>query len=253
MLTQADIEWVFLDSVDSTNAYLIGHSELHSQAGVVAVVAHQQTHGRGRAGRSWVAKPGGSLCLSIGLPVASAVLPSLPLCVGVGVAQCLQSWGVGVQLKWPNDLLINGEKLGGILCEGIQGQGGALTVVGIGLNIQPLILPERGQGLNPTSLMEHWALPAPVPTPQALAHRLVPCVVSAVELALEAGFSPIAQLFAQRDALFGQAVCVKDGADVVMRGQALGLAADGAYLVRTETGVMPVHVGDLSLRSDAHA
>lgn len=248
MLTQADIDWVFLDSVDSTNTYLTQSYVVGQRQGLVAVLAHEQTQGRGRAGRVWVAEPEASLCLSIGLPIASSEMPFLPLCVGVGIALSLQSLGISVSLKWPNDVLIQGRKLAGVLCEGGQGPHGGFTVVGIGLNIQPVHLPAGFSGVQPTALVEHWPTYRPLPDARALAYRLVPSVVSAIEQGRGSGLDDIEPWFAQRDAFVGQPVVVSDRGQVLMQGLALGLASDGAYRIQTPQGERRVYVGDVSLR-----
>lgn len=248
MLTQADIDWVFLDSVDSTNTYLMQAYVAGLRHGLVAVLAQAQTQGRGRAGRAWLAEPGASVCLSIGLPLDCSEMPFLPLCVGVGIAQCLQSLGVGVSLKWPNDVLIQGRKLAGVLCEGGQGPAGGFTVVGIGLNIRPVHVPSGQAGVPPTALVDHWPSYRPLPDARALAYRLVPSVVSAIELGRRSGLDDIAAWFAQRDAFVGQPVAVSDQGQVLMQGLALGLASDGAYRIQTPQGEQRVYVGDVSLR-----
>jgi BirA family biotin operon repressor/biotin-[acetyl-CoA-carboxylase] ligase len=248
MFTQADIDWVFLDSVDSTNTYLMQAYVAGLRHGLVAVLAQEQTQGRGRAGRTWVAEPGASLCLSIGLPLDCSEMPFLPLCVGVGIAQSLQSLGVGVSLKWPNDVLIQGQKLAGVLCEGGQSTQGGFTVVGIGLNIQPVCLPNALVGVPPTALMNHWPSYRPLPDARALAYRLVPSVVSAIELGRRSGLEDIAAWFSQRDAFVGRPVEVSDRGQVLMQGMALGLAPDGAYRIQTAHGERRVYVGDVSLR-----
>lgn len=244
MLTQADIDWIVLDSVDSTNAHLCAAYARGERTGVVALLAHAQTQGRGRAGRAWVSEPGASLCLSIGLPIAGSQLPFLPICVGVGVAECLQAYGVRVQLKWPNDILINEQKLGGILCESSV----AYTVIGLGLNLKPISVPVSSSGLQPTSLQAHWHSGQPFVSNVDWARRLVPSIVSAVELGLKSGLAPLAAMFSKRDAFLGHKVLLQDGHGPVLQGTAMGLSESGAYLIDTVDGLMPVHAGDLSLR-----
>lgn len=102
------------------------------------VLAGRQTAGRGRQGSDWLS-PAGNLFLSVLLrPVA---LPAdraglLPLAVGVVVHEAVSEWGIAAELKWPNDVLVSGRKLGGILVESSSSGGGLDTaVVGIGLNL----------------------------------------------------------------------------------------------------------------------
>ena len=248
MLTQADIDWIVLDSVDSTNAHLCAAYARGERTGVVALLAHAQTQGRGRAGRAWVSEPGASLCLSIGLPIAGSQLPFLPICVGVGVAECLQASGVRVQLKWPNDILINGHKLGGILCESGSGPAEPYTVIGLGLNLGPVEVHSPPSGLKATFVQAHWPDEQPMLSNLDWAKRLVPSIVSAVDLGLRSGLAPLAALFSKRDAFLGQKVVLTDGQKPVAEGIAMGLSESGAYLIDTADGLLPVHAGDLSLR-----
>jgi BirA family transcriptional regulator, biotin operon repressor / biotin---[acetyl-CoA-carboxylase] ligase len=247
MLTQADVHWIELDSVDSTNDYLARAYQQGRVSGLNAVLAHMQTAGRGRAGRQWRAQPGASLCLSVGLPMAGQQMPFLPLCVGVAVAQVLEHWHVPVRLKWPNDLLADQQKLGGVLCESFQTGQGAITVVGVGLNIQGIDVPEALSGLGAASLSNY--LPAPsLPTPRELAEAVVSSILMRIEAASVQGIDSIFAEFSQRDAWLRSQVQVEDQGVVCFAGEAMGIDRQGAYLVNTEHGLRAVHAGDLSLR-----
>lgn len=124
--------------IDSTNTYLM--QQPGPFPGQVRVaVTDNQTAGRGRHGRTWQSPAGSGLCLSMAYSFASspADFPALTLAIGLGAISALQSLGVGgVQLKWPNDLIVMNGKLGGILTEAQTQSAGAVTVVtGIGLNV----------------------------------------------------------------------------------------------------------------------
>ncbi|MGB5967209.1 MAG: biotin--[acetyl-CoA-carboxylase] ligase [Spirulinaceae cyanobacterium] len=116
------------------------------------VIAGQQTAGKGQWGRQWQSSLGGlylSLALSTQLPATNS--HQLTLCSGWGIAQALRSKAVRVNLKWPNDLLLNQKKLGGILSE-TRIQNGHITqaVIGVGINWQNSV-PETGINLQPRS------------------------------------------------------------------------------------------------------
>ena len=104
-----------------------------------ALYAGTQRAGRGRRGRRWIAPPGEALALSIAVtdPHLEPVMLQVPIAAGVGAARALEACaGVRVQLKWPNDLMIDARKLGGILCEGVfDAQRFCGAVVGIGVNV----------------------------------------------------------------------------------------------------------------------
>lgn len=247
MLTQADVHWIELDSVDSTNDFLTRAYQQGRVSGHVAVLAREQTAGRGRAGRSWQANPGSSLCLSIGLPMAGHSLPFLPLCVGVAVALQLQILGVPVRLKWPNDLLLGAKKLGGVLCESFSAKSGAITIVGLGLNIHPLHVPQALNGQGAASLAEGMSGISP-PAARNLAEKLVPAILEAIQVAQRDGISSIFNEFNQRDAWLGCDVQVIEQDAVIVHGKAMGIDEHGAYLVNTEFGLQAINSGDLSLR-----
>jgi len=127
-------ELVLLKSVGSTNDFTSGLAEKGFPHGTV-VIAEEQTQGRGRLGRPWVSPPG-NIYMSILLrDIADA--PQLTRLVPAACASALSALtGVSVGIKWPNDLMINERKLGGILIETRAGSGGVrYAVVGIGINV----------------------------------------------------------------------------------------------------------------------
>jgi BirA family biotin operon repressor/biotin-[acetyl-CoA-carboxylase] ligase len=145
----------WLEQVDSTNRALADLLAAGAPAGTVVVASTQQA-GRGQWGRQWQSLPGG-LYLSLGLKPDLAVQRSLYLTLASawGVATSLRNLGLAVQVKWPNDLVVQGKKLGGILTETrVGGSQIHEAVIGLGLNgynpvpttgisIQQLIQPEH--------------------------------------------------------------------------------------------------------------
>jgi BirA family biotin operon repressor/biotin-[acetyl-CoA-carboxylase] ligase len=128
----AAVEWT--DEIPSTSDRL----KALARAGAAewtAVLADRQTGGRGREGRAW-ASPAGGLYLSVLLRPRFAAVGLLPLAAGVAVAEAVAEWGIAAQLKWPNDVLLDGRKLGGVLAEASSGSGGVdWVVLGIGVNV----------------------------------------------------------------------------------------------------------------------
>ena len=130
------------DEIDSTNRWVLDQAAAGAAEGLVAVADHQ-TAGRGRLGRTWVAPPGASLLLSV------LLRPELPAdrlhltTAAVGLAAmdaCRSVAGVSAELKWPNDLMVGGRKLAGVLAESRL----PVVVVGIGINVNwPDELPEE--------------------------------------------------------------------------------------------------------------
>jgi BirA family transcriptional regulator, biotin operon repressor / biotin---[acetyl-CoA-carboxylase] ligase len=119
------------------------------------VVSDEQTEGRGRLGRSWEAPAGSSVLLSIALrpAVPTPNLPELSLVAGRATAAALaEIAGVEPEVKWPNDVLLDGKKVAGILAEAREGH----VVLGIGLNVtqQPDELPDRPEFPATSLLLE---------------------------------------------------------------------------------------------------
>ncbi len=131
--------WVHRTRTGSTN----DDAKQLAAAGLPAwsvVLAEEQTAGRGRWGRTWQSAAGAGLWMSVLLrpePAVAARAGLLPLATGLAVARVLRDRGIQAELKWPNDVLCNGRKICGILCEAVS-SGSCLThiVVGIGLNLR---------------------------------------------------------------------------------------------------------------------
>ncbi|GLR25523.1 biotin--[acetyl-CoA-carboxylase] ligase [Limnobacter litoralis] len=249
MVTQGDVLWIDLDTVPSTNDFLLQQVDdrwLSAQA--VAVRARAQSAGRGRRGRSWESAQDAGLWFSIGMPVAAATMPWLSLVVGVQCASTLAKAGLDVRLKWPNDLVFDGAKLGGILCESTTVGGRPWLVAGIGLNTKPVGGMPSVSGLAPVSLSEA-GFSMEADHLQALYVALVEQVILGVYRASKDGFQTFAARFRARDAFAGQAVRFIDNGHALAEGQAMGVADDGTYLLALADGSLKsMVVGDLSLR-----
>lgn len=217
------------------------------------VLAELQHAGRGRRGRSWLAPFGSGLTFSVGWTFADPPpgLPALGLAVGVGVAQALHSVGLAdARVKWPNDLVWQGRKLGGLLLQlRSEASGPASVVAGLGLNVT---LPEaardalRTPGAQPvTDLAE--ALGHRAPNRNDLAATLAAAILDTLDEFARAGYAAFAPRWAALDALAGARVVVTQ-ADGAVEGEACGTDAEGALLVRVGATLRRFHSGDVSLR-----
>ena len=234
-----------LDEVDSTNRFLLEGECL--AVGVHACVAESQSAGRGRRGRQWVSPAGANLYLSVlwVLDAAPRPVQGMSLAIGVGVAKALESLGVtGVTLKWPNDVLLGGDKLGGILVEIAAGGAGPWrAVAGIGINVH---MPgDAAAGIDQpwTDLASRGVHPGR----NRLASRVLEEVIAAGDRFAETGFEGFRDDWECRDAVRGRAVEVRDGSQV-LAGTARGVDADGALLVEADGVCRRVFAGDVSLR-----
>ncbi len=130
-----------LDSVDSTNAELHRMITAGVSANWTAVVAGQQTAGRGRQGRTWQSDPGAGIWASVLIDLGNCPRPSwLSLVAGLAINRGLSAYGfIGVDLKWPNDVIAQGRKLAGILSESVVGT--PKYIVGMGINVATDVYP----------------------------------------------------------------------------------------------------------------
>jgi BirA family biotin operon repressor/biotin-[acetyl-CoA-carboxylase] ligase len=214
------------------------------------VIADSQSAGKGRLGRSWHSPAGLGLYVSFilrpGVPAATA--SGILMAVGLAAAEAAEHTrlqGV-VGIKWPNDLVVEGRKLGGILLEmGVQGGVLEWCVAGIGLNVNhgdadfPVELRDRAISLRQCCHRHVDRLP--------LLLTLVERVSQWYELFRNEGAEPLLPHWRRRSAILGRTVRVETAGEVVV-GTAVGLEPDGALRVRLESGAEEVlHAGDVHL------
>ncbi len=225
----------------STNTFLKERLEVERDlpSGTVAA-AREQTQGRGRREREWLSASGENLTFSVLLrgKYQPRNLPSASMAAAVAVAELLEKEGLRPDLKWPNDVLVNGRKICGILSEGIAGG----VIIGIGLNVnmkdaghidQPAtsILIETGKRRNVDELLE-----------KLLKHLSV-----RLDAWAQGGFPEIRKNWESKIPNIGKAVTVRDGG-AVRTGILAGFGSEGELLLRDGTGaVNSVWAGDLSV------
>ena len=233
--------------IDSTNAELLRNAAAGAP-GLSICLAEMQSAGRGRRGRGWVSPLGANVYFSLlqRFTGGMSTLSGLSLAAGVALAQALEDCGAaGIGLKWPNDVVVDGRKLAGILIEaGGEFLGPCFAVIGIGINLR---LPEGvdvGQPATDLARICGGAMPP--------RNRVVACVASRLVDALDRfaadGFGAFAQAYSARDALAGRRIRVqtaRDGHD----GIADGVDARGALRVRHGTALVAYDSADVSVRA----
>lgn len=221
-------------------------------------VAERQTAGRGRLGRPWWSQPGQGLTFSLGLPLAPADWSGLSLAVGLALAEALEplpddaaqpgqsGMASRIGVKWPNDLwLRDGDrKLAGILIEAqaLPGRADAArwTVVGVGLNLQPVDADAAAFGSGYACVAEL----APAADAPGVLQRLAPALLRALRDFEREGLPPRLAAYARRDVLAGRRVRAGE-----LEGEAQGIGPDGTLRLRDASGrVHAVASGEVSVR-----
>ncbi len=227
--------------VESTNDTAKTLAEQGAPEGTV-VVASEQSAGRGRLGRPWASPPGG-LWLSVILRPSwpAAEWPRLAFAASVAVASAIErSLGIPTQVKWPNDLVLDGRKLGGVLLEAA----GSYVVVGIGLNANVRLSafpPDLAAVV--TSLEERLGYPVDL---VGLTQEILRDLEHAYQAVLDDPHALMEQ-WRVRSITLGRHVRVV-GAGAACEGVAESVDADGTLVVRTKTGLRRIVASDVSLR-----
>lgn len=242
----ADARRLVLEETDSTNAEARRRAGA-GEPGPLWILAHRQSAGRGRQGRAWASPPGNlmaTLLIRPALPPAAAAQLSFAACLAV--ADLLQSLAPGsrVTLKWPNDPLLNGRKVAGVLLES-EGIGARLAwlALGIGVNLaaHPPADAMRPGGRAPTSLpAEGGRLLAP----EAALDRLVPRLAHWVALHAAEGFAPLRDAWLARAEGLGRPIEARQGATTHM-GIYEDVDEQGRLVLRERAGVRRIASADL--------
>jgi len=242
-------DFYLLQSIESTNTYLMSDDSNINPSQYIVCMAERQTAGRGRRGRVWHSPYAKNiyLSLSFNLQGGSESLDGLSLALGVAVARCLSEQGVaGIGLKWPNDILVNGEKLAGILVE-LKGEAeqGWKVVVGLGLNVLMT-------GLEGSKIDQPWVSlvslsKTQVNTRSEWGGLLIESIIATIELFRVQGFKGVKSEWDRYDALFQKPVMVI-GSN--LQGECEGVDERGRLLMRVDGGLKVVNAGEVSVRSD---
>ena len=237
-----------LAETNSTNDYLLQNDIYLCQSGL-AVLALSQTAGRGRLGRSWQAGGQGNLACSLSLDPRPYPVPvySFTLLAGLALRRAVAGWGLEeCQLKWPNDLLVRGKKMAGILCESAVSSQGPRLVVGLGVNLSggveqfppelqsvvTTLEAETGRKLGAELLLQFFL-------------RELGCILEQLP---QTGLAPWVQAWEGESGSLGQMIYYQ-GPTGWGQGRILGLAPDGRLRVdKGKEGIQELLSGETSFR-----
>ena len=234
----------YLETAGSTNSWIKerGHSLPHGSV----CWTGRQTAGRGRFGRRWESGDGESLAMS--LLIKPSAPPALPQVCGIAVSEALYCrTGGQFYIKWPNDVLCEGRKVCGILCESFFIADQSFSIAGIGINIGQSAGFFGQAGLHHAGSLK-MLCPA-VPDMPVIAAEIINRLEPLLLRFLKDGFPPLKSTYEARCVNLGKEVAVlSSSGQVIRRGLATGIADDGSLMVDSGGGAVPVSFGEVSVR-----
>lgn len=241
---QGDLSLAVHDRIDSTNSDITRRWQ-QGETGLLVSIADCQEQGRGRRGRPWQSPVGKNLYMSVGITISRGFteLEGLSLVAGLALIESLDLPEPSKPgLKWPNDLLVDGQKLAGILIE-LQGEleGAVRVIVGIGLNVHMTEAEAVDQPWTSLSL----ALPGQTWVRNELAAGVLNRLVKRLDAFEAEGFAPFSNLWNHYDVFRGRSLRATSGE---LSGIGGGVDDAGNYLLETDHGVQRVGAGEISLR-----
>ena len=243
-LNQPQLPLAVEPSVGSTNTRLAQRRD-HGEALSVLLAEHQSA-GRGRHGRQWLSPPGCGLYLSMAREFTrpAAKLSALSLVAGLAAADAVaRHSGVQVGLKWPNDVQVDGKKLGGCLIDLKQaGPRACLAILGIGINV------DLGQIEGPDQPWTDLVREGGSKDRNQLASLLIDSLQRDLALWDRAGFDALRARWDAHDVLRGRIVRLSGG-EAAIEGRSAGVDHDGALLLQTGDGMRTIHAGEISVRA----
>jgi BirA family biotin operon repressor/biotin-[acetyl-CoA-carboxylase] ligase len=237
----------YFDSIGSTNdEALVWASQ--SAPDLSLVVADEQTSGRGRMDRKWFTPPGSALALSLILRPTEAERAHPSRTTGLlalSLTESLSKLGLSPQIKWPNDVLLNGKKVAGILVESSwMGETLEALILGMGVNVHAASVPAIENILFPATSIE-----TELGNSVERSHLLQEILTRVMEWRPRLGMEAFLKAWEENLAFRGQQVQVEGGSGDALTGEMLGLEPDGNLRLRDERGKsVTVRFGEVHLR-----
>ena len=240
-----DVEWH--ERLGSTNAYMKDHFIQGSTIRNGTIFAtREQTAGRGRSDRKWLSPPDTNLCFSLFIETSCALIevPSLTMAAALGITEHLNTQRIPASPKWPNDVLVGGKKICGILSERVERSSSpkAGIIIGVGLNVN--MTTEEADSIDrpATSILIESGKAGNLD--QTLKDLFQPLEYWIGEWQ-NGGFSNLRKNWTEKAGPIGKPLTVHDGA-VKKSGTLAGFGAHGELLLQTATGLETIWSGDVS-------
>lgn len=207
---------------------------------LTCVVAQEQTAGRGQWGRPFVSQKG-NLYLTVYFTVKQGDAPHLSQVLSLSCATLLQEEGVPCQIKWPNDLMLNAKKCGGVLCETtpLNGRLSVVLSIGLNMNMSQEMLRTIDQPATSLFMETHklWDV-------TSFLEKLIPQFMSDLEELEELGFSSLLERYTALLKFARSTICVKEGSHIV-EGVFHSIDVDGHLVLQTNQGLVRCVTGQV--------
>ncbi len=231
-------------SLDSTNEFLRQHCSTLVDYSVIW--ANEQTHGRGRFTRVWNSVPSQDLTFSILLPLTSLehnLRQNITQIAALSVAQLLEVYGLKPSVKWPNDVLVQGKKISGILCEVVESNKNVYGILGIGLNVNSMEESLSFVGIPATSL--RCELNQKVIRLELL-KKLLEIIINCFNVLCQSGFTQNRLELKKRLAFINEHIVFTDIKKESYSGRIIDLNDDGTLLFECEKrGIISLNSGEI--------
>lgn len=237
----------YFDLLESTSRHLAGLNLAEHPEGL-CIIADAQSDGQGRQGRIWFSPPGENLYFSILLKpaVEPCLAVTLPLLAGICVSQALDSFGLNSQIKWPNDIWVDGRKICGVLCEMQIIDNVPAVICGIGINVNQRTFPPELQSIATSMVL----CTEKTFDREAVLKRFLDVFGINYSLWLKSGFDLFAGFINARNALQGKTITVTQGnrelsgtAGLINPDGTLALALADGTLVTISSGEAHLKLG----------
>jgi BirA family biotin operon repressor/biotin-[acetyl-CoA-carboxylase] ligase len=234
--------------LESSNTFLKHHCSTLPDYSVVW--ADEQTHGRGRFARIWNSEPGRDLTFSLLLPLTSLkqkLRQNITQIAALSVAQMLEGYGLKPSVKWPNDVLIQGKKISGILCEITKTDERVCGILGIGINVNSTEEFLAGLDLPAASLsceLHHKVVR------QVLLEKLLEIIINCFNVLCQTGFTQNRQEIKKRLAFINESIIFTDVKQDSYSGKIIDLNDDGTLLFECEKcGIISLNSGEITFHN----
>jgi BirA family biotin operon repressor/biotin-[acetyl-CoA-carboxylase] ligase len=234
-----DIQFTILDVVDSTNAFAKRLADIPHANSVHAIIAREQTHGKGRFGKNWTASKDSSILMTLFFQENSLTLPhQFTQILAYTCCIFFKELGLAIEMKWPNDLFIKGKKIGGILLENVD----STWILGVGININ--------QDAKDVQKIDQEASSYFIETTKNLyveeaAKVIAKIFIGHLNQLISNGFSPFAHQINEQFLLTGDGLWQNEQDSMI--GRILGLDKEGFLLFESNSKTHLLQAGSLKL------